>query len=251
MRLRRLLLPLLALHGAGALTMLPAKLCGPLRPSARAIRVALIADEEGEAFEFEYDAATMDAIEKALEAQDRAAAEAKAAEIASAWARLDKRLPSSDETSTFDLRDESETATVDELKSTLAASLDDFSTELRTAAARALAVNRDALSADTVAPSSAQLRRSIEDDDRSAVDAAIREATRRLLGAPEAADGSDNFAEHPGEAALVARSAKYIARRVCSTRHVPADAAEAMRCALLGLAREAESYAWTASGGLL
>ena len=57
---------------------------------------------------------------------------------------------------------------------------------------------------------------------------------------------------HPGEAAIIARAAKYLARRVCLPRGVVSpQTAAAMRCVLLGLANEAEAYAWTSSGGLL
>ena len=63
--------------------------------------------------------------------------------------------------------------------------------EHRNAAARALVANRAALVADATAPNSAALRRLVGEDEAPAADAAIREAARRLLGLPEADDGSD------------------------------------------------------------
>ena len=84
------------------------------------------------------------------------------------------------------------------------------------------------------------------------MEGAIREAARRLLSMPEAVDGSDDYADTPGDAALVARAAKFMARRVCAPRDIAnPEIVMALRCALLALARDAESYAWTASGGLL
>ena len=119
---------------------------------------------------------------------------------------------------------------------------------LKLAAAHALVGNRDALTA--LANTAKTLR--LEEEDLPCIDMAIREGTRRLLGLPEAVDGSDDFAESPGDAAIVARVAKFIARRVCVPHDLEdAEVAKALRCALLRLAKEAEAYAWTASGGLL
>ena len=192
------------------------------------------------------DDATREAIERALDAKDQAAAVAKAAEIEGAWKRLRAKLPESAPPQ-FSLSDDA-TASMDELKTALATSLDDLPKSLKLAAAHALVGNRDALTA--LANTAKALR--LEEEDLPCIDMAIREGTRRLLGLPEAVDGSDDFAESPGDAAIVARVAKFIARRVCVPHDLEdAEVAKALRCALLRLAKEAEAYAWTASGGLL
>jgi hypothetical protein len=192
------------------------------------------------------DDATREAIERALEAKDQAAAAAKAAEIEGAWKRLRATLPESAPPQ-FSLPDDA-TASMDELKTALATSLDDLPKILKLAAAHALVGNRDALTA--LASTAKNLR--LEDEDLPCIDMAIREGTRRLLGLPEAVDGSDDYAESPGDAAIVARVAKFIARRVCVPHDLEdPEVAKALRCALLRLAKEAEAYAWTASGGLL
>ena len=253
---------MLARLAVAATALLHARPSLPLR-SGRAI-VALEGEEEGMAFGFgALDDETRAAIEKALDAQEAAKEAAAAAELAAAWERLigkvdaavqrmESKAPLSEADLSFDLADESQAASMEELKAALAADLEELATEDRVAAARALVSNRECLVVDATAPASPQLRRSIADDDARCVDAAVREASRRLLGAAEAVDRSDDYAECPGDAAIVARAAKYIARRVCSPRDVAsAEAATAMRCALLQLAADAEIYAWSASGGLL
>ena len=48
-----------------------------------------------------------------------------------------------------------------------------------------------------------------------------------------------------------ARSAKFVAARLCVPRDMGAAAGAALRGTLLEIAREEEAYAWRASGGLL
>ena len=131
------------------------------------------------------DDATREAIERALDAKDQAAAAAKAAEIEGAWKRLRAKLPESAPPQ-FSLSDDA-TASMDELKTALATSLDDLPKSLKLAAAHALVGNRDALTA--LANTAKTLR--LEEEDLPCIDMAIREGTRRLLGLPEAVDGSD------------------------------------------------------------
>ena len=198
--------------------------------------------------EFDYDAA----IERALEAQEKAAAAAKAAEIAAAWSRIRKGAAKFELAEReIDLGDEERTATVEDLKLALASKLDNLEMSYRAEAAKVLLINRDILVGDAIAATTSKLRRNLDGDDGPIADSAIREAARRLLDIPEAADGSDDYADTPGDAAIVARAAKFMARRICSPQHLSEQGALALRCALLSLASEAEKYAWTASGGLL
>jgi len=190
------------------------------------------------------------AMKVALESQERAAAaaeEAEKAEKAEEWAQLIRRLPSSSSEPRFDLSAGVEGASMDELKAALGSSTDQLARDDRLAAACALVANRDALvsAATSLCPT-------LEEEDSPYVDNAIRETIRRLAEGTVDMNGSDGYADSPGEAAIIARAAKYLARRVCLPRGVVSpQTAAAMRCVLLGLANEAEAYAWTASGGLL
>ena len=118
------------------------------------------------------------------------------------------------------------------------------------AAARAVLSNREAVIADalnTEPRTQTQLKR-LDEEDRPLVEGTLREACRRLLGVD---DHDDDYMEHAGDAAVVAEAARYVASRICAPRDMSAPAASALRCSLMGIAAQAEMYAWTASGGLL
>lgn len=128
--------------------------------------------------------------------------------------------------------------------------LDEFAQAHRVAAARAVLSNREAVIADalnTEPRTQTQLKR-LDEEDRPLVEGTLREACRRLLGVD---DHDDDYMEHAGDAAVVAEAARYVASRICAPRDMSAPAASALRCSLMGIAAQAEMYAWTASGGLL
>lgn len=150
----------------------------------------------------------------------------------------------------------SDRAAAAELKRVRETSLDERPREARVAAARALISNRAAVLADTTSTepkTQTNLRRADEEDERI-VDAVLRETARRLLAVPAddtyGLDGS-GYADQPGDAVAAAAAARYVARRVCVPRDMGEPAAEALRGVLLEVAAECESYAWSASGGLL
>ena len=132
-------------------------------------------------------------------------------------------------------------------------------------AARRLIANHaavvDGVGDDAAPKSQPQLKR-LDADEADAADATLRAAAERLLMSPTAAaldgggrspwdevDGDD--AGSPATAASCARAARYVAARTCAPRDMGAEAAAALRAELLAIAGEAESFAWSASGGLL
>ena len=212
----------------------------------------------GEAFP-DFSNVDQEALWLALESQERDAAAAAAAEVAAAWRELDESLvtllgslaqvplESAAPLSTSDF------ASVEDLKAAMATTRDDHSVTARTTAARYLISQRKAIVEDATADvevSAGGLRR-FDEDDVPQIESALREGARRLLGSAGPLGDDDTYVDGPGDAALVARASKYISRRVCAPRDIDAEAAIALRCVLLDMAREAEAYAWSLSGGLL
>ena len=131
--------------------------------------------------------------------------------------------------------------------------LDEHRAEHRAAAARAVFSNRAAIVADALLQepkTQVELRR-MEPEDGPLVETVLREACRRLLEIELGWDADDSYTDQPGDAALAAIAAKYVASRACVPRDLGAPAAAALRTTLLQMADEAETYAWKASGGLL
>ena len=190
----------------------------------------------------------------AVESQENAREEAAAAAVAVAWRELDDAVSAANATNLpTTILSSADFADVEALREAMATDIADHSIEQRATAAALLVTHRVAIVRDATAvadpPQRGALRR-FDADDVPAIEAALRDVARRLLDAPEPF-GGDTYAEHPGDAAIAGRAAKYVARRICAPRDVDDASAAAARCALLALAKEAEAYAWSASGGLL
>ena len=125
-----------------------------------------------------------------------------------------------------------------------AAELHSFAVEARQLAARVLLEQRAAVIDLVVATT-----RMLAEDDAPIIESALRTGCRRLLDLGEDEEEED-LGESPADAAVIAKAAKSVATRVQEAR-LTEEPLAAMRCALLQLSAEAESYAWAASGGLL
>ena len=65
----------------------------------------------------------------------------------------------------------------------------------------------------------------IDAEDQRFVEGTLREACRRLLGIEE---WEDDYMETPGDAAVVANAARYVASRICAPRDMSAPAASVL-----------------------
>jgi hypothetical protein len=186
-------------------------------------------------------------IMRALEEKERLEEEAKAAEVAEEWAELEVTLQAALESKPA----RNEGVFLGDAGPPLPStndSLSDHETEARVAAAKALVLGRSEIM-DSVMDARSSTRLRLDAEDGYLLDETLRLASRRLLGV-----GEQNLdVDGPGEAAVIARAARLIGRRIKMDGNGASDAARAAaaHCALSQMVREMELHAWAASGGLL